>query len=142
MMEPVYPRAGSGWPSISLGRMLRTDVLLNWFNLSAPAVEEPLCDSLLTRNFVGVDLGRKGGLDDTTVCKFRYLLEATVSMTTPFSLTGRPVVVSPAGVEDSLPIGLQFFGRRWQEEALLADCSVIEAVLRGYVPQPLAGASD
>lgn len=69
-------------------------------------------------------------------------LEATVSMTTPFSLTGSPVVVLPAGVEDGLPVGLQFVGRRWRDEALLADCSAIEGALGGYAPPPLADISS
>jgi len=63
-------------------------------------------------------------------------LEATVSMTTPFSLTGSPVVVLPAGIEQGLPVGLQFIGKRWRDEQLLAICREIEAVTGGYVPPP------
>lgn len=39
-------------------------------------------------------------------------LEATVSLTTPFSLTGSPVVVVPAGIVDGLPVGFQWIGKR------------------------------
>jgi IS5 family transposase len=56
--------------------MLRIYFLQNWFNLSDPAVEEALYDSLSMRDFVGIDLGREGAPDETTVCKFRHLLEA------------------------------------------------------------------
>jgi amidase len=66
-------------------------------------------------------------------------LEATVSMAIPFSLTGNPVVVMPAGIEDGLPVGFQFVGRRWQDEALLSCCSQIEKVSGGYVAPPLLG---
>jgi IS5 family transposase len=76
LIEPVYPKAGNGRPPIGLERMLRIYFLQNWFNLSDPAVEEALYDSLSMRNFVGVDLGREGAPDETTVCKFRHLLEA------------------------------------------------------------------
>jgi transposase, IS5 family len=75
LIEPVYPKAGNGRPPIDLERMLRIYFLQNWFNLSDPAVEESLYDSLSMREFVGVDLGREGAPDETTVCKFRHLLE-------------------------------------------------------------------
>jgi IS5 family transposase len=38
-------------------------------------VEEALYDSPLMREFVGIDLGREAVPDETTVCKFRHLLE-------------------------------------------------------------------
>lgn len=76
LIEPVYPKAGNGRPPIGLERMLRIYFLQNWFNLSDPAVEEALYDSLSMREFVGIDLGREGAPDETTVCKFRHLLEA------------------------------------------------------------------
>jgi IS5 family transposase len=75
LIEPVYPKAGNGRPPIGLERMLRIYFLQNWFNLSDPAVEEALYDSLSMRYFVGIDLGREGAPDETTVCKFRHLLE-------------------------------------------------------------------
>src|SRR5207247_8515281 len=46
-----------------------------WFNLSDPAVEEALYDSAVMRQFVGIDLGCEPVPDETTVCKFRHLLE-------------------------------------------------------------------
>ncbi len=75
LIEPVYPKAGNGCPPIELERMLRIYFLQNWFNLSDPAVEEALYDSVSMRNFAGIDLGREGAPDETTVCKFRHLLE-------------------------------------------------------------------
>src|SRR5213594_5230124 len=50
--------------------------LQHWFNLSDPAVEEALYDSAVIRAFVGIDLGREPVPDETTVCRFRHLLEA------------------------------------------------------------------
>jgi len=75
LVEPVYPKAGNGRPPIGLERMLRIYFLQNWFNLSDPAVEEALYDSLSMRSFVGIDLGQERAPDETTVCKFRHLLE-------------------------------------------------------------------
>jgi len=46
-----------------------------WFNLSDPAVEEALYDSGVMGCFVGIDLGNEPVPDETTVCKFRHLLE-------------------------------------------------------------------
>lgn len=75
LIEPVYPKAGNGRPPVGLERMLRIYFLQNWFNLSDPAVEEALYDSQSMREFVGIDLGREAAPDETTVCKFRHLLE-------------------------------------------------------------------
>jgi len=74
-IDPVYPKAGSGRPPIGLERMLRIYFLQHWFNLSDPGVEEALYDSASMRRFSGIDLGREAVPDETTVCKFRHLLE-------------------------------------------------------------------
>jgi IS5 family transposase len=77
LVEPFYPKNdGAGRPVIGLERMLRIHCLQHWFNLSDPAVEEALYDSHAMRKFVGIDLGRESAPDETTVCKFRHLLEA------------------------------------------------------------------
>jgi len=75
LVEPVYPKAGNGRHPVGLERMLRIYFLQQWFNLSDPAVEEALYDSVVMRQFVGIDLGREPVPDETTVCKFRHLLE-------------------------------------------------------------------
>ena len=76
VIEPFYPQPeGAGRPPIGLERMLRIHFLQHWFNLSDPAVEEALYDSRAMRRFVGIDLGREPAPDETTVCKFRHLLE-------------------------------------------------------------------
>ncbi len=38
-------------------------------------MEEALYDSVVMRQFVGIDLGREPVPDETTACKFRHLLE-------------------------------------------------------------------
>ena len=76
-IEPFYPKAeGPGRPPVGVERMLRLHCLQQWFNLSDPAVEEALYDSRVLRHFVGIDLGREPVPDETTICKFRHLLEA------------------------------------------------------------------
>jgi len=73
----VYPKISEqgGRPPIPLERMLRIYFLQLWFNLSDPAVEEELYDSAAMRQFVGIDLGVESAPDETTICKFRHLLE-------------------------------------------------------------------
>src|SRR5450631_2159910 len=75
LIEAHYPKAGNGRHPVGLERMLRIYFLQQWFNLSDPAVEEALYDSAGMRSFVGIDLGREPVPDETTVCKFRDLLE-------------------------------------------------------------------
>ena len=75
LVEPHYPKPGNGRPPVGVERMLRIYFLQQWFNLSDPAVEEALYDSAGMRQFVGIDLGCEPAPDETTVCKFRHLLE-------------------------------------------------------------------
>lgn len=66
-------------------------------------------------------------------------VEGAIGLVTPFSLTGHPVVVLPAGVEDGLPVGVQLVGRRWQDEALLACCGQLEPLFGGMPRPPRRG---
>src|SRR3989442_6449206 len=75
LVEPHYPKPGKGRRPVGVERMLRIYFLQQWFNLSDPAVEEALYDSVGMRQFVGIDLGCEPVPDETTVCKFRHLLE-------------------------------------------------------------------
>jgi len=77
VIEPFYPkaRAEGGRRPVGLERMLRIHFLQQRYALSDPAVEEALYDSASMRRFGGIDLGREPAPDETTVCKFRHLLE-------------------------------------------------------------------
>ena len=75
LVEPHYPKAGNGRRPVGVERMLRIYFLQQWFNLADPAVEEALYDSAALRQFAGIDLGCEPAPDETTVCKFRHLLE-------------------------------------------------------------------
>jgi IS5 family transposase len=75
LIAPVYPTAGAGRPPRELEMMLRIYFLQQWFNLSDPAAEDALYDSVSMRDFVGVDLGAERAPDETTICRFRHLLE-------------------------------------------------------------------
>mgnify|MGYP002778568592 CR=1 FL=1 len=75
LIEPYYPKAGRGRPPIGLERMLRLHFLQQWFRLSDPGLEDALYDSNAMKRFAGIDLGREPVPDETTVLRFRHLLE-------------------------------------------------------------------
>ncbi len=77
VVERLYPKISEAGrrPPFPLERMLRVYFLQLWFNLSDPAAEEALYDSASMRDFAGIDLGIEAAPDETTVCKFRHLLE-------------------------------------------------------------------
>ena len=76
LIQPVYSKGATGRPPVGLERMLRVYFLQQWFNLSDPAAEEALYDSMAMRQFVGIDLGREPAPDETTILRFRHLLES------------------------------------------------------------------
>ncbi len=75
LVRPHYGKAGNGRQPVGLSIMLRTYFVQQWFNLSDPGVEEALYESAALRRFVGVDLGVAPAPDETTVLRFRHLLE-------------------------------------------------------------------
>src|SRR5438876_4829670 len=89
LVEPHYPKPGKGRRPVGVERMLRIYFLRQWFNLSDPAVEEALYDSVVMRQFVGIDLGCEPVPDETTVCKFRRSEEHTSELQSPVHLVCR-----------------------------------------------------
>lgn len=75
-IEPFYPKAdGAGRRPFGINRMLRIYFLQHWFQLSDPGAEDALNDSPALRSFVGIDLGQEPVPDETTILKFRHLME-------------------------------------------------------------------
>ncbi len=75
VIEPVYPKGAGGRPAKELELMLRIYLLQQWFNLSDPGVEEAVYDSRAMQRFLGIDLGQTPVPDESTVLRFRHLLE-------------------------------------------------------------------
>src|ERR1700722_5770916 len=75
LIEPHYPKAGRGRQPLGLEKMLRIYFLQNWFNLSDPQAEDSLYDIESMRRFAGVELGDDVIPDETTILRFRHLLE-------------------------------------------------------------------
>ena len=77
VIEPHYPNLkGSGRRPIGIERMLRIHFMQHWFNLSDLGMEEALYDIPALRAFANIDLGRELAPDETTICKFRHILES------------------------------------------------------------------
>ncbi|HWS70793.1 MAG TPA: IS5 family transposase [Thermoanaerobaculia bacterium] len=75
LIEPHYPKAGKGRQPLGLEKMLRIYFLQLWFDLSDPQAEDAIYDSESMRRFVGVDLEDDVVPDETTILRFRHLLE-------------------------------------------------------------------
>ena len=56
--------------------MLRIHFLQQWFNLLDPAMEEALYDTSMFREFAGLEMGEDHLPDESTILRFRHLLEA------------------------------------------------------------------
>ena len=76
LIEPHAPRARTGRPPFPIETMLRVHFLQQWFSLSDPAMEEALHDVPLYRDFTGLDGAAPRLPDETTILRFRHLLEA------------------------------------------------------------------
>ena len=75
LIEPHYPKAGQGRQPLGLEKMLRIYFLQQWFNLSDPQAEDAIYDSESMRRFARVELGDEVVPDESTILRFRHLLE-------------------------------------------------------------------
>lgn len=75
LIEPHYPKAGDGRPPLPLERMLRVYFMQQWFNLSDPQAEDALYDIEPMRRFAGIELAEDTIPDESTILRFRHLLE-------------------------------------------------------------------
>jgi IS5 family transposase len=77
LIEPYYFKAGDqgGRPAMPLSVMLRIHFLQQWFGYSDPGMEEALYDIPVIRCFAGLDAFEDKLPDETTILRFRHLLE-------------------------------------------------------------------
>ena len=75
LIEAHYPKAGNGTQPMPMERMLRIYFMQQWFNLSDPAMEDALYDSESMRRFAGIELIEDAVPDESTILRFRHLLE-------------------------------------------------------------------
>jgi transposase, IS5 family len=75
IVAPHYAVPGRGRRPLPLETMLRVYFLQQWFDLSDPAAEDMLYDSESMRRFARIDLGEDTVPDESTILRFRHLLE-------------------------------------------------------------------
>ncbi len=75
LIEPHYPKAGNGTQPMPMERMLRIYCMQQWFNLSDPGMEDSLYDSESMRRFAQIELQDDAVPDESTILRFRHLLE-------------------------------------------------------------------
>lgn len=75
LIVPHMPAGKTGRPPYPAELLLRIHFLQQWFGLSDPAMEEALYDIPLYRQFAGLDLGNSRLPDESTLLRFRHLLE-------------------------------------------------------------------
>jgi transposase, IS5 family len=75
LIAPHYHQGQTGRQPHDLERMLRIYFLQQWFNLSDPQAEDSIYDSESMRRFAGVELGEDKVPDESTILRFRHLLE-------------------------------------------------------------------
>ncbi|MDH6147953.1 MULTISPECIES: IS5 family transposase [Paraburkholderia] len=75
LIEPHYPTGKTGRPPFPIATMLQIHFMQQWFGLSDPAMEEALYDVPLYREFAGLDGGMVRLPDESTILRFRHLLE-------------------------------------------------------------------
>src|SRR6195256_552486 len=75
LIEPHYPKGGGGRPPMPLERMLRGYFMQQWFNWSDPQAEDALSEIEPMRRFAGIELAEDTIPDESTILRFRHLLE-------------------------------------------------------------------
>ncbi len=70
-----YASSGQGRKPHDLEQLLRIYFLQQWFDLSDPAAEDAIYDSESMRRFARVELGDDRVPDESTILRFRHLLE-------------------------------------------------------------------
>jgi IS5 family transposase len=76
LIAPYAPSGKTGRPPFALEVMLRIHLLQQFFGHSDPAMEEALHDIPLYREFARLDAGITRLPDESTILRFRHLLEA------------------------------------------------------------------
>ena len=75
LVSSFAPVGKKGRPPFAITTMLRIHFMQQWFGLSDPAIEEALHDVPLYREFAGLDNWTSRLPDESTVLRFRHLLE-------------------------------------------------------------------
>lgn len=118
----------TGWLKV----LDRRDSLANAVDALFDDYDAFLCPSVISTAFPHSEPGSPFPVDGELV-ESRFVDHYLV----PFSMTGHPAAVVPAGpAEDGLPVGVQLIGKRWGDEELLAVAQAIATVTGGFQRPP------
>ena len=107
VVQPHYPTSGRrGRPPMPLMSMLRIYFMQQWYAMSDPAMEDALYEIESMRRFAGLELTEDPIPDETTILKFRRLLEkhqltAAMMNTIQAVLASRGLVMSGGTMVDA-----------------------------------------
>jgi len=76
VIKPHYSKGKLGRKPMDLEMMVKIHCLQQWYNLSDPGCEEAIYDRNSFQKFLGIDLLADEVPDETTILKFRHLLES------------------------------------------------------------------
>ena len=108
--QPFPPASKTGRPPFPIATMLRIHFMPQWFGLSDPAMEEALHYMALFREFAQLDAGATRLPDESTILRFRHLLEANnmathILATVNAKLIDRGLLLKAGTVVDATLIG-------------------------------------
>ena len=75
LIREQYPSGRRGRKPKSIDTMLRMYLLKKWFGLSDAGIEDAVYDSYAMRNFMHIDFFAEQVPDESTLRRFRHLLE-------------------------------------------------------------------
>ncbi len=106
LIAPHAPAGKTGRPPFALETMLRIHLLQQFFGHSDPAMEEALHDIPLYREFAHLDAGITRLPDESTILRFRHLLErhelaAQILSTVNAQLAARGLLLKSGTVVDA-----------------------------------------
>ena len=111
LVSPFAPEGHKGRAPFAVATMLRLHFMQQWFGLSDPAMEEALHDVPQYREFAGLDSWTTGLARESTILRFRHLLDK-------HKLTDQMLVLINGGLRDK---GL-----------MLRAGTVVDATLKGF----------
>ncbi len=100
LIDPLYPKKGNGRPPMPLATMLRIHFLEQWFGYSDLAMEEALHDIPLLRQFACLDAFEDVMPNESTILRFRHLLEQNKLPIAIFAEVNAMLIAAPSSTKN------------------------------------------
>jgi len=124
IVRPHYYEKGNGREPIALEIMMKMYLVSNWFNLSDPQTEDMLNENMAVRNYVGLT---GDAPDETTLCKFRKLLEDKGLTEQFFNHLNEVLIKNKVLLKEGTKVLLKEGTKVLLKEGTIVDASFIEA---------------